>query len=152
MRTVGILAGLLVLGGAAVLAIATVLSLSNDTSWTDLEAGECLDLASTLAGADREVAELTAVDTVACGEPHDAEIVAVGELNPDTDREYPSDQDLFAEIDAACAGAVPPSVDAATYGIVPIAPDPRTWEERAGRYACVAVVAGGGTVTGSALD
>ena len=37
MRTVGIATGLVVLVVGAVLAIATVLSLSNETSWTDLD-------------------------------------------------------------------------------------------------------------------
>lgn len=152
MRVAGIIAGLVVLVGAAVLAIATVLSLSNDTAWTDLEPGECFDLAAAVADADGVVAEVTAVDTVGCDEPHDAQVVAVGALNRDAARDYPDDRALFAEVDAACATSVPDSVDPSVYGILPIAPDARTWEDRAGRFACVAVVAGGGTVTGSALD
>ena len=152
MRVVGIGVGLLVLVGAAVLAIATVLSLSNDTAWTDLEPGECFDLAGALADADGDIADVTGVDTVGCDEPHDAQIVAVGELNPDADRDYPDDRALFAEVDAVCARSVPEQVDPTVYGILPIAPDSRTWEDRAGRFACVAVVVGGGTVTGSALD
>lgn len=152
MRVVGIVVGTVVLVGAAVVAIATVLSLSNATSWTDLEPGECLDLAAAIADADGELAEITDVDTVGCGEPHDAQIVAVGELNPGADREHPDDRGLLAEVDAACARSVPESVDPAVYGILPIAPDARTWEDRGGRYACVAVVVGGGTVVGSALD
>lgn len=151
MRTVGIVVGLAVVVGAAVLAIATVLSLSNTTSWTDLDPGDCFDLAGALADADGDIADVTGVDTTDCDEPHDAEIVAAGSLNPDGDREYPTDDELFAEIDAACASLVPDTVDRDRFGIVPIAPDERTWDGRDGRFVCVAVVRGGGTVTGSAL-
>lgn len=154
MRTVGIAAGLVVLVVAALLAIATVLSLSNETTWTDLEPGDCFDLAGALAGADGDLAAVEAVDTIDCDDPHDAEVVAAGDLNPDGDRTYPADDDLFAEIDRECASQVPGVVDpdvADRFGIVPIAPDVRTWDDRGGRFACVAVVAGGGTITGSAL-
>ena len=40
MRTIGVAAGLVAVVVAAVLTIAAVLSLSNDTSWTDLDTGE----------------------------------------------------------------------------------------------------------------
>jgi hypothetical protein len=151
MRTVGVAAGLGLLVVAAVLAIATVLSLSNETSWTDLARGDCFDLAGAIDDADGDLAGVHAVDTIDCSDPHDAEVVAAGALNPDGDRAYPADAELFAEIDEACASLVPDSVDPSTYGIVPIAPDDRTWDDRDGRFVCVAVVVGGGTVTGSAL-
>ncbi|MFP5488395.1 MAG: hypothetical protein ACLGHQ_08835 [Acidimicrobiia bacterium] len=152
MRTLGIVVGLVTLVAAAVLALAAVLSLSNQTSWTDLAVGDCFDLAGAIADADGDLAAVMAVDTMACDEPHDAQVVAIGELNPDGDREYPDDQALFAEVDAACLARVPDRVDPGTYGIVPIGPDERTWQGRSGRFACVAVVVGGGTVTGSALE
>ena len=152
MRTFGIVVGLGVLVVAAVLTIAAVLSLSNETSWTDLDVGECFDLAGAIADAEGDLAAVTGVDTVECEEPHDAEVVASGALNPDGDRAYPADDELFAEIDRACASLVPATMDAATYGIVPIGPDERTWDDRDGRFVCVAVVRGGGTITRSALD
>lgn len=151
MRTFGIAAGLVVLVLAAVFAIATVLSLSNETSWTDLEPGECFDLAGAIADADGDLGSVSSVDTVGCDAPHDAEVVAVGELNEDEDRPYPADDELFAEIDRACESRVPDEVDTDRFGIVPIAPEERTWNERQGRFVCVAVVRGGGTTTGSAL-
>lgn len=151
MRTLGIVAGLVVLVLAAVLAIATVLSLSNETSWTDLEQGECFDLAGAIADADGVLASVLSVETLGCDVPHDAEVVAVGELNEGEDRPYPDDDELFAEIDRACESLVPDEVDADRFGIVPIAPEERTWNERQGRFVCVAVVRGGGTTTGSAL-
>jgi hypothetical protein len=152
MRASGIVVGLGLVVVAAVLAIAAVLSLSNRTSWTDLEAGECFDLASAIADAEGDLADVTAVDPIDCSEPHDAEVVAAGELAPEGDRSYPPDDDLFAEIDRACAALVPDTVDPRRFGIVPIAPDERTWDDRRGRFVCVAVVIGGGTVIGSALD
>lgn len=152
MRTVGLVAGFVVLVATAVLAVAAVLSVSNETSWTDLDVGDCFDLAGAIDDADGDLAAVMGVDTMSCDEPHDAEVVAVGELNAAGEREYPDDAQLFAEIDDACSGLVPAQVDPTTFGIVPIAPDERTWEGRGGRFACVAVVVGGGTVTGSALD
>jgi len=151
MRTFGVLVGLGVLVVAAVVAIATVLSLSNETSWTELEAGECFDLAGAVDDADGDLAAVFAVDTLDCDDPHDAEVVAAGDLNPDGDLPYPDDDELFVQVDRACASLVPASVDPSTFGIVPIAPDESTWNDRSGRFACVAVVIGGGTVTGSAL-
>lgn len=151
MRTFGIVAGLGVIVLAAVLVIAAVLALSNETAWTDLEVGDCFDLAGVVADADADLAAVSNVDRIDCTEPHDAEVVAVGELDPAGDRAYPPDAELFAEIDRACAGAVPDVVDPGQFGIVPIGPDERTWEERAGRYVCLAVVIGGGTVSRSAL-
>lgn len=150
-RTLGLAVGLVVLVGAGVLAIAAVLSLSNETSWTDLGPGECVDLAAAVDEAEGDLASVFSVDTVDCEDPHDAEVVVVGELNPDGDRSYPSDDELFAEIDRACAAQLPGTFDEAMYGIVPIAPDERTWDGRQGRFVCIAVVRGGGTVTGSAL-
>lgn len=152
MRTFGLVAGFSVLVVTAVLVIAAVLALSNETAWTDLDVGDCLDLAAAIDDADGDLAAVTTVDSIDCERPHDAEVVAVGELTADGDRPYPGDDELFAEIDAACLVLVPDSVDPRTYGIVPIAPDERTWNERSGRFACVAVVVGGGTVTGSALE
>ena len=40
------------------------------------------------------------VDVIDCSDPHDAEVVATGRLNPGRDRAYPSDDELFAEIAA----------------------------------------------------
>lgn len=151
MRTIGVAAGLVALVVAAVVTIAAVLSLSNDTSWTDLDTGDCFDLANAIADAAGDLAAVTAVDTVECTEPHDAQVVATGELNSDGVQPYPSDDELFATIDRACASLVADTLDPGTYGIVPIAPDERTWNQRAGRFACIAVVVGGGTVTTSAL-
>jgi len=151
MRTIGVAAGLVAVVVAAVLTIAAVLSLSNDTSWTDLDNGECFDLAGALADASGDLAAVNAVDTVECAEPHDAQVVATGDLNADGERAYPSDDELFDAIDRACDSLVADTIDRGTYGLVPIAPDERTWNDRAGRFACVAVVIGGGTVAGSAL-
>ena len=151
MRTFGLTAGIVALVVAAGVTIAAVLSLSNDTSWTDLDVGTCFDLAGAIADADGDLAAVTTVDTVECSEPHDAQVVATGELNAEGEQPYPSDDELFAAIDRACASIVADTVDPGVYGIVPIAPDERTWTQRSGRFACIAVVVGGGTVTTSAL-
>ena len=151
MRAFATVAGFVVVVTAAVLAIVVVLSAGNRTAWSDLEVGECFDLAGALDDNGGAFGDVTAVETVACSESHDAEVVAVGELNPTEERSYPSEQDVLADVDRACAAQTPDSVDPERYGILPIVPDERTWTDRQGRFVCVAVVRGGGTISGSAL-
>jgi hypothetical protein len=130
---------------ASVALIVVVLSGQNTTSWTELDTGDCFDLAGAIADADGDLASVFGVDPVACGDPHDAEVVGVGSLNPSGDRPYPDDDALFAEVEARCSGI---ALDE-RFAILPIVPDERTWDGRTGRYVCVAVVIGGGTVEGS---
>ncbi len=146
MRLVGVGVGLAALIGVAVVAILVVLGSDEGTPWVDLEVGECFDLSGAVddgVGAE----PLVRVVTVPCHEPHDAEVVATGQLAPEQDREYPPDDVLFDLVDRECARQVGDALDPDVYGLLPIAPDERTWNDRGGHYACVAVVAGGGTVT-----
>lgn len=124
----------------AVLIVAVVSS--DETAIVDLDVGDCFDLAF-----DDDTTGIERVQTVDCDEPHEAEVVLTGELNPDGDREYPSDAELFAEIDRRCA-TVPDAVQA-DFGLLPIAPVPGSWESFSGRFLCVAIPFGGGTVVGS---
>ena len=128
---------------AAVVLVALVLSAGNRTSWTDLVVGDCFDLAGAVDDADGDLAAVFVVDRLDCSEPHDAEVVASGMLDPDGVRGYPSDDELFAETDAACVRV---AIDQ-RFAMLPIVPDQATWEGRRGHYACVAVVIGGGTVS-----
>jgi hypothetical protein len=104
----------------------------------DLEVGQCLRLE-----VGDGITELSSVEVVDCATPHEAEVVEVGELNPDGDRPYPSDPELFAEIDAICtldrflayAGGEP----AEPWASYPIAPDEATWERLDGRFVCLAL-------------
>jgi hypothetical protein len=124
----------------AVLVMVAVMS--NDPSVLDLEVGDCFELP--IEGDDLEI---DSVDVVGCGEPHDAEVVHTGSLNVDADRPYPSDDDLFAEVDDRCRDAQTDLVD--EFGMLPVAPNEASWEPMEGRFICLAIPYGGGMVTGS---
>ena len=109
-----------------------------DTAMVDLDPGDCVDLDP--LGTD---ATVTTVPVVDCDEPHFGEVFHVGDLDPDGDREYPTDDELFAEIDGICvqrfSGYADPSVDPQQFRNYPIAPDENNWNDAGGRYVCIAM-------------
>lgn len=127
---------------AAVIAIAVAMS-ADSTSVFDLNAGDCFVLP--IDGDDTSLEE---VDSIGCAEPHDAEVVLVGQLNPDQDRNYPTDEALFAEVESNCSSVPIP----AQFGMLPIAPDEASWNPLAGRFLCVAVPFGGGKESAPVAD
>lgn len=144
------------LGAAIVAAIAlgvlllVVATSSGETLVLDLEPGECFDLADD-DGSDA----IGTVETAPCDEPHEAEAVAVGELDPADGAEAvprPVDDVLFEQVDARCAAALADRADLLErFGILPVVADEASWDEYDGRYVCVAIPYGGGTTIGSAL-
>ena len=133
---VGVLAlGVLVVVGAAVS--------DSSTALVDLESGDCFELPASV-----ETGSLETVVTLDCDDPHDAEVVAVGALGSE-DRDYPADDELFAEVESLCRGVE--LVEPERFGLLPVAPTERLWESFDGRYLCVAIPFGGDPVTGSAL-
>lgn len=143
--------GAVVVGGVGLLAVVTR---ADRTAIADLEIGDCFDLDTPgttgveQAGGVDEVEEVETVKVIGCDDPHVAEVVGAGRLDPDGQRAYPSDSELFDEIDRRCSTiAVPRDVV-----LVPVAPTEASWEARGGPYACLAIVAGREQVTGSVLD
>ena len=144
MAITGIVTGVIgLVAGATFITLAVSGTFDDgDTALLDLDPGDCVDLDP--LGTD---ATVTTVPVVDCDEPHFGEVFHVGELNPDRDREYPTDPDLFAEIDAVCADrlaayiSADPSVDPRRFRNYPIAPDERTWDGAEGRYVCIAMQA-----------
>jgi hypothetical protein len=142
LLTLGMLAAIGVAVGVILFATA-----SGQTLVLDLEVGQCFDL-----DLDRGDSEVRLVTAIGCDDPHEAEVVARGDLAPDGD-ERPDDEALFALVDARCAAALserPALLE--RFGILPVAADERTWESFDGRYVCVAIPYGGGTTIGSALE
>ncbi len=115
------------------------------TAVVDLEVGDCFDLDD----ADDDDGEIRSVDLVDCADPHLAEVVATGELNPD-EAPYPPDDELFALVEQACRDAA--AVDSEAFGLLPVAPTSELWESFDGRFLCVAIPFGGEPVTGSISD
>jgi hypothetical protein len=148
---IGLLVATTLVVAAAVGLVAVVLSANRATAIVDLEVGDCFDLPD--LGAPAGTAATEVVDTVrvvSCARPHEAEVIDVGRLNPDRDRPYPADPDLFGEVDDRCRA----SGDGLSerFGVVPVAPTEASWNELAGPYQCVAVAVGGNAVRGSLTD
>ena len=138
---------MIALGGVVTLVVVVgvllvMFAMYNGTSVLDLEPGDCFVLP--IDGDDLSV---DSVDLVDCDEPHRAEAVLVGSLNPDRDREYPDDDALFDEVDERCALVV--REISPEFGMLPVAPNEASWEPLGGRFVCVAIPFGGGQVTGS---
>ena len=133
------------IGVVLAVAIAIVVGVTSDssTALVDLEPGACFDLPESA-----DTGSIETVTTIDCAEPHEAEVVAVGELGSGG-RDYPSDDELFAEVEARCR---PVELDAPSrFGLLPIAPTEALWASFDGRYLCVAIPFGGGPVVGSAV-
>jgi len=118
------------------------------TAVADLELGDCFDLPTPSSEAtDQSVEVVEQVERLDCDEPHQAQVVLVGELNPDGDLEYPTDVAMFDQIDRRCAEAS--SVVGDRFALLPVAPTENSWERVAGRFHCLAVPYGGGSWTGT---
>ncbi len=143
----------LLLAVGALFAVSTLLILlvtSDPTTVLDLEVGDCFMIE---AGGDTDEitsVEITSVEVIGCDRRHNAEVVLVGELNPDADREYLADSELFAEVDRECA-TVPGDL-VAGFGLLPVAPNEASWQPFKGRFLCVAIPYGGTPVSGSLID
>ena len=131
-----------VAGVGALAALLIVLATSADTTVLELDVRDCFMIDLEAGSAD-----IDTVDLLDCDNPHDAEVVFVGTLNPGTDRPYPSDAEMFADIDRACSVVGDDLIE--DFGLLPIAPNETSWEPFQGRFVCVAIPFGGEPVTGS---
>ena len=115
----------------------------------DVGLHECFDLEVDTDAASGDVAEIGTVHVVDCDEPHNAEVIAVGNLDPGGDTEYPPDDELLVATDERCAAVFAQVMSGAVAaGNVPVAPNEAAWGPTRGRYVCVALVAGGGEMVG----
>lgn len=139
----GLAAAVVVVLGLGIAAIVAITASDGSTALVDLEPGTCFDLPESA-----QVGEIDEVTTIDCAEPHQAEVVGVGELGS-SGREYPTDDELFAEVEERCRPVELDDPD--RFGLLPIAPTETLWQSFDGRYLCVAIPFGGGSVSGSAL-
>jgi hypothetical protein len=142
---VGLVAAMLVAIAVATMA-ALLLRPGDDTIVLDLEVGDCFDVPDDIANAT-----IATVDAISCTDPHEAEVFATGELDPDRDQPYPDDeQQLFARVDARCAAVLADHPDVVQrFGVLPVVADEKPWSSFRGGYVCVAIPYGGGTTDGS---
>jgi hypothetical protein len=95
-----------------------------------LEVGDCVNFGF---NPDSErIVEVSTVEVVDCDEDHEAEVIRRGELNPDDDRDYPSNSDLFAESYAGCGREDVTDIFA-------IAPNEDSWDDEGGPFVCFEV-------------
>jgi hypothetical protein len=96
-------------------------------------------------------ATISKIDTISCTEPHEAEVFSTGELNPDRDQPYPTDeQQTFTRVESQCSAVLAGHPDIVQrFGVLPVVADEKSWSSFRGRYVCVAIPYGGGTTTGA---
>jgi hypothetical protein len=130
------------LAGAALL----LLRPGGDTIILDLEAGDCFQVPDDIANST-----ISKIDTISCADPHEAEVFGTGELNPDRDQPYPTDdQQTFARVESQCSALLADHRDVLRrFGVLPVVADEKSWSSFRGRFVCVAIPYGGGTTTGS---
>ncbi len=142
---VGLVSAVLLVIAVGVTIVVALTASGDGTAIVDLEVGECFDLPDDDAGDD----DLRTVDVVDCSDPHLAEVVSDGVLNPD-DAPYPDDDELFDLVERSCRAAS--VVESEAFGLLPIAPTPELWASFEGRFLCVAIPFGGQPVTGSIVS
>jgi len=113
----------------------------------DLVAGDCFDRPAS--------PDVESVPAVPCRRPHDLEVFAVFELDPEEDR-FPGPSTVAARAGAGCqerfADYVGVEQDSSGLLIVPYAPDALAWEQGDRRVTCAVSLADGpltGSVRGS---
>jgi len=135
-----------------VVLIATGVIESDKKSVNDLDIGACYDLPLDSSLDD----EISTLKEIPCDEPHDGQLFAQGELNPDRDRDYPSDADaLTTEAGTACAGDPFEEFTGESYAASPLAmyvlvPSKDGWTSSRGSYSCFVVSADGSALLESA--
>ena len=122
MGLIGLLAG-----GAFIAAAATGAFDDGETAVFDLESGDCVNFDFN-PESDR-IIEVTTVEVVDCDEPHEAEVIQRGELNPDEDRDYPSNDQLITESYEGCG------VEDFS-NIFTVFPDEDSWDQQGGPFVC----------------
>lgn len=121
-----------------------------DTSVYDLAVGDCFDDPSIFSGDDSEI---LGVASVACDEPHDAEVYALVDLPDGDGASYPGDDEVFDRADDLCFEEFEPFVGAAyddsSLDFIYYVPGADSWDEGDRSVACMVVDMDGEPLTGS---
>ena len=145
----GVVALVVILAGVSAVALIVALGPSS-TAVAELELGDCFDLPAPSSEATEQGVDIVErVDLIDCDKAHRAQVVLVGELNPDGDLAYPSDTELFDIVDRRCTAAT--SLVGDQFGLLPVAPTETSWGRIRGRFHCLAVQYGGDPWAGTLL-
>ena len=98
-----------------------------ETAVFDLEAGNCVNF--DFNPESELIVEVSTVEVVDCDEPHEGEVVRRGELNPNEDRDYPSNDELINESLEDCGRED-------FSNIFTVFPNEDSWNEQGGPYVC----------------
>ena len=94
----------------------------------DLEEGDCANF--DFNPDSERIVEVTTVDVVDCDEEHEAEVIQVGELNPDEDRRRTRTTRLSSRSRTNGCGREDLT------NIFTVAPDEDSWNDDGGPYVC----------------
>lgn len=131
--------------------VATGVIESDKKSVDDLDIGACYDLPLDSSLED----EISTLKEIPCDEPHDGQLFHQGELNPDRDRDYPSDAEaLTNEAGTECVTGpfedfTGESYQTSSLGIYVLIPSEDGWKASRGMYSCFLVSMDGSALTES---
>ncbi len=137
---------------AVVIGVLAFVTPDSGTLVLRLERGDCVDLPESI-----DEGSLGTLDRVDCDDDHEAEVIEAGAIEgADPDRSpYESDAEaggaaVMQSADARCQVALE-SIDGAVdrFGVLPVVADERSWKRFPGRFVCLAIPYGGGSVAGS---
>ena len=118
------------------------------TNVFSLEVGRCYDLPLDSSDPNFVVSEL---EEVPCDEPHNGELIYEGRLNPNRDREYTTEDALWAEARELCEAQFEPyvgvSYEQSELLVAPLVAERQAWDITRGSYSCFALLPFGAELT-----
>ncbi len=147
MRSMWAVLGLALAVVMVALGVLIVVIGSSSTAVGDLQLGDCFDFPA-IGDAEQSVQVLEQVDVIGCEEPHEAEVVLVGDLNSAVVISTTPTTATCSSSSISDA-ASPHRSSFPNFGVLPIAPSEDSWTRLEGRFQCLAVPYGGGRTIGT---
>jgi hypothetical protein len=140
MARAGWILGLLGILGAIALYSAVIAFYDEERAVFDLEPGDCVEIADFDDPGQQTIHTVPVVD---CDAEHTGEVVGIVELNPDRDRPFPPESELFSEAYVRCrdqfADYAGFPLEGTDYDVGPIVTDETAWRAERGAAVCIAV-------------
>lgn len=118
----------------------------DQASFAEIEVGDCVMLPDELGGSVR------GIEVADCADPHDGEVFAIGDLDPEGDRAFPGADAVTREVVTACSDAFEPFVGReyaqSALDVVFFHPLETSWVFDTG-YVCVVNDPSGASLVGS---
>jgi hypothetical protein len=137
--------GLAIIGGVFAADSAGLLD-DDEASFNEIEVGDCVMLPDDIGG------EVRGIELADCADPHDGEVFAIGDLDPEGDRAFPGADTVTLEVQTACFDAFEPFVgrgySESALDVVVFRPLEMSWLFDTG-YVCVVNDPSGASLVGS---